>query len=137
MFSLGFFTLEGNPSLYMRELYYIYIYLYSEWGRERRLREKRELQRICCRLYLFILLDNIKGRTGCFCEHSPNWVNHIYLHLSCFMCLYFCNIFYVFHFSVIYNFLTTGIRADEYDRQNGIFLTERHLEKYGCAYQRR
>ena len=27
---------------------------------------KRELKRICCRLHLFSLLDNIKRRTGCF-----------------------------------------------------------------------
>ena len=30
MFNLGFFALEGNPSLYMRELYYVYVDLYSE-----------------------------------------------------------------------------------------------------------
>jgi len=30
MFNLGFFALEGNPSLYMRELYCIYVDLYSE-----------------------------------------------------------------------------------------------------------
>jgi len=29
-------------------------------------RAKRKLQGISHRLYLFILLDNIKGRTGCF-----------------------------------------------------------------------
>jgi len=66
MFNLGFFSLEGNPSLYMRELYYVYVDLYSGRGRERRLRAKRVLQQICCRLHLFILLDNKKGRIGCF-----------------------------------------------------------------------
>ena len=30
MFNLGFFALEGNPSLYMTELYCVYVYLYSE-----------------------------------------------------------------------------------------------------------
>ena len=30
MFNLGLFSLEGNPSLYMRELYYVYVDLYSE-----------------------------------------------------------------------------------------------------------
>ena len=58
-------------------------------------REQRILQRICCRLCLFILLDNRKEglaiRGGC----SPNWVNHVYLCLSgfmCFVCLYFSHI---------------------------------------------
>ena len=66
MFNLGFFSLQGNALLYMRELYCVYVDLYSELERERRLRAKRVLQRICCRLYLFSSLDNIKGRTGCF-----------------------------------------------------------------------
>jgi len=45
---------------------------------------------------------------------SPNWVNHVYLCLSCLcvFCVYISAIFYVFHCSVIYNFLTTGIRAE-------------------------
>jgi len=30
MFNLGFLSLEGNPSLYMRELYCIYVDVYSE-----------------------------------------------------------------------------------------------------------
>ena len=30
MFNLGFFSLEGNPSLYMRKLYCVYVDLYSE-----------------------------------------------------------------------------------------------------------
>ena len=96
MFNLGFFTLEGNPSLYMREFYCIYVDLYYELGRERRLRVKRELQWIYCRLYLFSLLDNNKKKDWLFLhERSPNWVNHVYLCLSCFMhflCSYFSNI---------------------------------------------
>ena len=27
MFNLGFFAVEGNPSLYMRELYCVYVYI--------------------------------------------------------------------------------------------------------------
>ena len=30
MFNLEFFSLEGNPSLYMRELYCVYVDLYPE-----------------------------------------------------------------------------------------------------------
>jgi len=30
MFNLGFFALEGTRSLYMKELYYVYVDLYSE-----------------------------------------------------------------------------------------------------------
>ena len=42
MFNLGSFSLEGNPSLYMRELYYGSVYVYSERERERRLCESEE-----------------------------------------------------------------------------------------------
>jgi len=42
IFNLGFFSLEGNPLLYMRELYYVYVDLYSERERERRLSERDE-----------------------------------------------------------------------------------------------
>ena len=67
MFNLGFFSLEGNPSLYMRELYFGYVDgIISEKERGYCVRAKRELQWIYCRLYLFSLLDNIKGRIGCF-----------------------------------------------------------------------
>ena len=67
MFNLGFFSLEGNPSLYMRELYCVYVdCILSEKERGYCVREKRELQQISCSLYLLSLLDNIKGRTGCF-----------------------------------------------------------------------
>ena len=76
-------------------------------------REQRILHRICCRLCLFILLDNIKEGLAVRGGGSPNRVNHIYLYLSsfiCFLCLCF-HIFYVFYFSVIYNFIKTGFRA--------------------------
>lgn len=42
MFNLGFFTLDGNPSLYMREFCCGYVYVYSERERERRLCESEE-----------------------------------------------------------------------------------------------
>ena len=42
MFNLGFFALEGKPLLYMRELYCVYVDLYSEQERERRLSEREE-----------------------------------------------------------------------------------------------
>jgi len=50
----------------MRELYFVYMCISREKERRDYVRAKRELQWMCCRLYLFILLDNIKGRTGCF-----------------------------------------------------------------------
>lgn len=43
---------------------------------------------ICYRFHLFILLDNIKSRTGCLHGHIPNGVKHVYLCLSYFM--HFC-----------------------------------------------
>ena len=58
-------------------------------------REQRILQRICCRLCLFILLDNIKEGLDVLGGHSLNWVNHVYLCLSSFMffvCLCFLHI---------------------------------------------
>ena len=42
MSNLGFFSLGGNPLLYMRELYCGYVDAYSEQGRERRLCESEE-----------------------------------------------------------------------------------------------
>jgi len=51
----------------MKELYCVYVDLYFERERERRLSEREEgITMICCRFYLFSLLDYIKGRTGCF-----------------------------------------------------------------------
>ena len=44
----------------------MYICILSEKERGDCVREKMELQQIYCRLYLFSLMDNIKGRTGCF-----------------------------------------------------------------------
>jgi hypothetical protein len=67
----------------MRELYcgsVLSRILYSERGDcERR---KRKLQRMCCRLYPFILLDNKKeGPSNFSGERNPHWVNHVYLSL--------------------------------------------------------
>ena len=58
-------------------------------------REHRILQRICCRFCLFILLDNRKEGLAIRGVRSPNWVNHVYLRLSsfmCFVCFYFPHI---------------------------------------------
>ena len=63
MLILGFFSLEGNPKLYMRELYYDCVF-YSERGDCERVKSK--LQHICCRFYPFGLLDEIKERNGNF-----------------------------------------------------------------------
>jgi len=93
----------------MRELYCVYVDLYSEWERERGLRVKRVLQQIYCTLYLFSLLDNIKGRTSCFFVDvaQTGWTTYICVSLAlCVFFVYISAIFYVFHCSVIYNFLT-------------------------------
>ena len=61
------------------------------------------------------LFDNVKEGLAVRGGRSPNWVNHVYLCLFGFMCFFcaciFC-IFYVLHCSIIYNFLTIGIRAE-------------------------
>jgi len=115
MFNLRFFFPRRQPPTYMRELYCGYVDLYSKRGRERRLRANRELQRIYCRLYLFILLDNIKGRTGCFSVDIAQIGWTAYICVSLVLCMFFCvyifAIFYVFHFSIIYNFLTPRLHG--------------------------
>ena len=57
----------------MRELYCscVYVCILSEKERGECVGAKRKLQWIYCRLYLFSLLDNIKGRTGCFSVTEP------------------------------------------------------------------
>ena len=58
-------------------------------------REQRILQWIFCSFFLFILLDNRKEGVVIQGGRSPNWVNHVYLCLSsfmCFVCLYFLHI---------------------------------------------
>ena len=59
------------------------------------------------------LLDNRKEVLAVQGGRSPNWVNHVFLCLSGFIFfLFLCfRIFYMLHCSIIYNFLTTGIRA--------------------------
>ena len=58
------------------------IYILCEKERGDCVRVKRELQCICCRLYLFILLDNIKGRTNYFSvEVAQIGEPHIYVSL--------------------------------------------------------
>jgi hypothetical protein len=51
-------------------------------------KKKRKIQRVCCRLYPFILLDNKKEGPDNFSGgHSPHWVNHIHMCLYCIMYL--------------------------------------------------
>ncbi len=75
-------------------------------------RMKRKLQWIYYRLYLFILLDNIKERIGCFPMHVAQigWTTYIFVSLFlCVLCVFYVyvsTICYVFHCYVIYNFLT-------------------------------
>jgi len=76
------------------------------------LRAKRELQQIYCRLYLFSLLDNIKRRTGCFSVDVAQTGSTMYICVSLVLCVFYVFIsviFYVFHCSVIYNFLTLSL----------------------------
>ena len=100
-FSLGFFGLEGNPSLCMRVLYYDYGFGCILGARNIEgdcEREQRILQRIYYRLCLFILLDNRKEGMVVWGGRNPNWVNHAYFCLSdfkCFLCLCFPHILYV------------------------------------------
>jgi hypothetical protein len=101
-----------QPS-FMRELYCGCVslrILYSEIGYCER--KKRKLQRLCCRLYPFILLDNKKEEPRNFSGgRSPHWVNQVYMFLYCIMYLLcFISAFVLFYFSVILFFLTTGIR---------------------------
>jgi len=76
-------------------------------------RAKRELQKICCRLYLFILLDNIKGRIGCFFVDVAKLgepcisMSLLFYAFSVFIFLQY----FVFNFFVIYNFLTVSIHS--------------------------
>ena len=49
-------------------------------------RVKRKSQQICCRLYPFSLLDEIRKVWKFLCGRSPNWVNHVYL-CFCFICI--------------------------------------------------
>jgi len=65
-------------------------------------------EKIIATLYLFILLHNIKGRSGFFSMDIAQIVQTTYICLSYFMCFCICVsvIFYVFFCSVIYNFLT-------------------------------
>jgi hypothetical protein len=89
----------------MRELYCDCVSLrifYSERGDCER--KKRELQRVCYRLYPFILLDNkSEGPSNFSGGRSPHWMNHIYLCLYCIVyLLYFISAFvFLFYCSMI------------------------------------
>ena len=67
MFNLVFFPKKETPCCIRGNcITSMYICVLSEEERGYCVRVKRKLQQICYRLYLFILLDNIKGRIGCF-----------------------------------------------------------------------
>jgi len=71
---LEIFSLEGNPLLYMRELYCgcvcVWILYYERGDCERK---KRKLQQLYCRLYPFIYWIIIKEVLEIFFgEHSPH-----------------------------------------------------------------
>jgi hypothetical protein len=57
--------------------------------REETVRERRgSYNRFCCRLHPFICWIIIKEGPGNFSGgHSPHWVNHVNLCLSCIVCL--------------------------------------------------
>jgi hypothetical protein len=69
-----------------------------------------KLQRVCCRLYPFIFLDNNKEGHGNFSGgRSPHWVNHVYMSLLyCVSYLfYFCICFILFLHDTIFITLIT------------------------------
>ena len=113
MFSLGFFALEGNPSLCMRVLYLRLwdrcVLCVSEKQRGETVRENRgyysDFAIGCVSSFCWIIerKDWLFGvdvaKTG--------WTTYICVSLVlCVFCVYISAIFYVFHCSIIYNFLT-------------------------------
>ena len=91
MFRLGFFSLEGNPLVYMRVLYCGFaLCVFSERETEREtVRENRGYySRYAVGFVSSFLLDNRKEGLAVRGGRSPNWENHVYLCLSGFMC--FC-----------------------------------------------
>jgi len=57
---------------------------------------KRKLQRICCRLYLFSVLDNIKIRTGCFSVDVAQNGRTKYIYVSLVLCVFCVYIYAIF-----------------------------------------
>jgi len=51
-------------------------------------RVKRKLQRICCRLYLLIFLENITGRIGCFSMDIAQTRRTMYIYVSLVLCVF-------------------------------------------------
>ena len=116
MFRLGFFALEGNPiyeGIVLR-LCIMCVFLEREIERETVRENRGYYSGSDVGFVSSFLLNNKKEGLVVRGGHSPNWVNHVYVCLSCFICfLCLCfHIFYVLHCSVIYNFLATGIRAE-------------------------
>ena len=95
MFILGFFALEGNPLLYMRNC--ITTVYYSE--RRDYERAKKKLQWICCRLYPFGVMDEINERIDNFFVDVAQigWTMYIYVFvLFAFFYIFFPHLFYCF-----------------------------------------
>ena len=83
----------------MRVLYcgcVLYVYLSKRETERETMRENRGYyNKSTVGFFSSLLLDNIKERLVVRGGRSPNWVNHIYLCLSgfmCFVCLYFLHI---------------------------------------------
>jgi len=109
MFDLGFSPMETPRYIWGNCIVAMDMCILSEKERGDCVRAKRKIEWIRSMLYLFILLDNIKGRTGCFSMDVTQirWTTYIYVSLV--LCIFFVcvsEIFYVFHCSVIYNFIT-------------------------------
>jgi len=96
--NLGFFSIEGNPWFLWGSSIVVVYYTVCEEKRRDCVRAKRKLHHICCRLYLFILLYNIKGRTKCFSMDVAQiwWTMYICVSLALWFSLFiFRNILYV------------------------------------------
>ena len=114
MLTLGFFSLEGNPLLYMRESYYDYVLFW-----ERILREIEEevtvdvLQVVSLQFVGWNKGKDRKFLHGC----SPNWVNHVYL------CLYFITLSILF----LHLFYCSGILFLTRLRKRSTSRNQKHL----------
>jgi len=104
---LGFFSLEGNPWFIWGNCISILRY-YSKRERERGgcVREKSKLQGIYCRLYLFILLDNINGKTGCLSMDVAQigWTTYTYVSLVLCVSIFLFPKYCMCFISLLFNF---------------------------------
>jgi len=110
MFSLGFFALESNPSLCMRALYLRLwnrcVFYVSEKQRGETVRENRGYYNrfiVGCVSSFCWIIERKDLMFGVDVAQT-RWTAYIYVSLV--LCVYISTIFYVFHCSVIYNFLT-------------------------------